>query len=52
MIIKELFGKKPCGCEVYCYTLMNNSGANVKILTLGGIIQAINVPNNNGELAD
>ncbi|MBQ8545861.1 MAG: galactose mutarotase [Clostridia bacterium] len=52
MITRELFGKKPCGCEVYEYTLQNDSGANVKILTLGGIIRAINVPDKNGVLAD
>lgn len=52
MIIKELFGKKPCGCEVYSYTLKNSNGASVRILTLGGIIQAINVPDKNNNLAD
>ncbi len=52
MITKELFGKKPCGCEVYSYTLKNNQGASVKILTLGGIIQSLNIPDKNGALAD
>lgn len=52
MIIKELFGKKPCGCEVYSYTLKNDSGASVTILTLGGIIQSINIPDKNGAFAD
>ena len=46
MITKALFGKKPCGCEVYKYTLTNNLGASVEILTLGGILRAINVPEN------
>ena len=52
MIIKELFGKKPCGCEVFAYTLKNESGSSVRILTLGGIVQAIRVPDKNGVLAD
>ncbi len=52
MITKELFDKKPCGCEVFQYTLQNESGASVKILTLGGIIREINVPDKNGVLAD
>ncbi len=52
MITKELFGKKPCGCEVYAYTLTNKNGASVKILTLGGIIQSLNVPDRNGNMAD
>lgn len=52
MITKELFGKMPNGEEVYEYTLENEAGANVKILTLGGILRSINVPDKNGVLAD
>ena len=52
MIVKELFGKKPCGCEVYSYTLKNSRGASVKILTLGGIIQSINMPDKDDKIAD
>ncbi|MBQ7760751.1 MAG: galactose mutarotase [Clostridia bacterium] len=52
MINRELFGKMPCGTEVYAYTLQNKSGANVKIITLGGTIVSINVPDKNGNLAD
>ena len=51
MITKKLFGELN-GSEVYEYTLENKSGASVKILTLGGIIRAINVPDKNGILAD
>lgn len=51
MITKKLFGELN-GSEVYEYTLKNKSGASVKILTLGGIIRAINVPDKNGVLAD
>lgn len=52
MIKKELFGKMPCGCEVYAYTLTNYFGASVKIITLGATIVSINVPDKKGELAD
>ncbi|MBE6613219.1 MAG: galactose-1-epimerase, partial [Ruminococcaceae bacterium] len=52
MITKELFGKKPCGCPVDAYTLTNKNGASVVILTLGGIIQQINMPDRDGKMAD
>ena len=52
MITKEFFGKMPSGEEVYEYTLQNDNGASVKILTLGGILRSINVPDKNGVLAD
>jgi len=52
MITKELFGKKPCGCPVDAYTLTNANGASVKILTLGGILQQLNMPDRDGKMAD
>lgn len=52
MITKELFGKKPCGCEVYAYTLTNKAGASVQILTMGGIIRKLNMPDREGNIAD
>lgn len=52
MITKELFDKMQNGDEVYQYTLENEFGASVKILTLGGILRAINVPDKNGVFAD
>ncbi len=52
MITKELFGKKPCGSEVYAYTLTNKNGASVRILTMGGIIQSLCVPDRDGHMAD
>ena len=52
MITKELFGNKPCGCEVYSYTLTNSKQATVKIITLGGTLVSINIPDKNGNFAD
>lgn len=52
MITKELFGKKPCGCEVYAYTITNKGGASVQILTMGGILRQIIIPDRNGNMGD
>ncbi len=52
MIEKSYFDKMPSGEEVFAYTLKNSSGASVKILTLGGRINEINVPDKNGNFAD
>lgn len=51
-IKKTLFGKLENGTEVELYTITNESGASVSLQTLGGGIQAINVPDKNGILAD
>ncbi len=52
MITKELFGKKPCGCEVYAYTLTNKNGASVQILSMGGILRKLEMPDRDGKMAD
>ena len=52
MIEKSYFDKMPSGEEIFAYTLKNSSGASVKIITLGGRINEINVPDKNGNLAD
>ncbi len=52
MIKKELFGKLPCGCEVYAYTLTNASITSAAILNYGGILKSIFVKDKNGEAAD
>ena len=52
MINKDFFGKKPDGSEVYAYTLTNKSGASARILTMGGIIANLYMPDRDGKLAD
>ena len=52
MINKEFFGKKPDGSEVYAYTLTNKSGASARILTMGGILANLYMPDRDGKLDD
>ena len=46
-ISEELFGKVD-GAPVFRYTLVNGSGLTVKILTYGGIVQSVYVPDGHG----
>ena len=46
------FGKTSDGARVKIYTLRNSSGAKVSILTYGGIVQKLMMPDRNGQLAD
>ena len=50
-INKELFGTKQ-GDDVYLYTLSNTKGMEVKIITLGGIVTSLSVPDRNGDFED
>lgn len=52
MITKALFGKMPCGREVYSYTVTNKNGASAEVLTMGGILRSLIMPDRNGEVAD
>lgn len=49
---KSLFGTLPDGREVELYTITNKSGACVSLMTLGGGVQSLKVPDKNGVLAD
>jgi aldose 1-epimerase len=51
-ITKSLFGHLADGTQVDLYTITNKSGASVTLQTLGAGIQALNMPDKNGELAD
>ena len=49
---KTFFGNMANGDAVDLYTITNKSGASVSLMTLGGGIQSIRVPDKNGVLAD
>lgn len=51
-IVRELFGTLPCGDEVHRYILRNENSMQVAIITLGGAIQQILVPDRNGVMGD
>jgi len=48
----EPFGKTPDGQVVQMVTLANRSGVEAKIITYGGIIVSLKVPDRNGKLDD
>ncbi|ESN97326.1 hypothetical protein HELRODRAFT_178112 [Helobdella robusta] len=52
MITKSLFGKTKDDQDVHAYELKNENGTSITILTLGGIIQSIKVPDKNGKFDD
>ena len=51
-ITKSNFGKLPDGTAVDQYTLTGSHGAFCKIITYGGIVTELHVPDKNGQLAD
>jgi aldose 1-epimerase len=51
-IAKELFGFTPDNQPVDHYTLTNSHGMQVQIITLGGIVQSIRVPDRNHRMAN
>jgi len=51
-IKKELFGVHESGREVYAYTLENSKGMKVKLITYGGAIAELWVPDRNGRISD
>jgi aldose 1-epimerase len=51
-ITKANFGKTPDGQSVELYTLRNANGAEAAIMTYGGIVQKLTMPDKNGKLGD
>jgi aldose 1-epimerase len=51
-IPKTSFGATPDGQAVDLYMLRNNSGAEARIMTYGGILVSLKVPDKNGHLGD
>jgi aldose 1-epimerase len=51
-ITKADFGKTPDGTAVEIYTLRNAKGAEAHIMTYGGIVQSLSMPDKNGNFAD
>jgi len=52
MISKKLFGTTADHAEVDLYTLRNRRGMEAQIMTYGGIVTALKVPDKNGALGD
>lgn len=51
-ITKKAFGKKRDGREVYLYTLSNTNGMSADIITFGGTVVSLNVPDKAGKTED
>lgn len=49
---KDLFGKTAAGKSVEIYTLKNSQGAEAKIITYGGTVVSLKVPDKNGKFDD
>src|SRR5262245_15055798 len=51
-VTKATFGTTPQGEQVDVYTLTNANGIEVRVITFGGIITSIRVPDRRGAAAD
>src|SRR5207253_2427083 len=51
-IDKQAFGKTTEGAAVDLYTLTNTHGVEAKIMTYGGVVTSLKVPDKQGKLAD
>ena len=51
-ITKDAFGTAPDGQAVDIYTLSNAKGAQARIMTYGGVVQSLSVPDEHGNFAD
>jgi aldose 1-epimerase len=48
----EPFGALPGGSPVICYTLSRPGGLTLRVLTSGGIVQSLEVPDAHGDMAN
>lgn len=51
-VTKAPFGTTPDGQAVEIYTLHNSKGAEARIMTYGGIVQSLTMPDKNGKMED
>ena len=51
-VTKADFGKTTDGTPVEIYTLRNSKGAEARIMTYGGIVQSLKMPDKNGKFDD
>ena len=51
-LTRELWGKAPCGKEIFLYTITNEKGAYVQLSSVGAGIVSIVVPDKDGNLSD
>lgn len=51
-LARQPFGKTPDGAAVDIYTLSNSKGMEARIMTYGGIVVSLKVPDRAGKLAD
>lgn len=51
-VTREVFGQLPDNGEASLFTVSNSNGLTLKISNYGGIIQSIQAPGKNGEMAD
>jgi aldose 1-epimerase len=51
-VSRDVFGTLDDGTKVWRYTLTNSNGARVRVLTYGGILQEISIPDRRGRLAN
>lgn len=52
MVEKSIFGKMADGTQIDLYKITNKNGASVSLQTLGAGIQALEMPDRNGKMAD
>ncbi|HXR49232.1 MAG TPA: aldose epimerase family protein [Candidatus Limnocylindrales bacterium] len=52
IITEAPFGTTPDGTPVQIYTLRNSNGAEARIMTYGGVVQKLTMPDKNGKFAD